>query len=412
MALIEGFKIQNYRSLRDIVMGRVGTDPSLRSADSLTPLTVVIGKNGVGKSSIFDAFGFLSDCMETDLETACNSRNRGGYDKLVSLGVDQPITITIYYRESKNDRPITYEVSIGREERTGLPIVLSERLRQRAKSSGGSGRPRSFLHLDKGKGTVYVGDDALEGDEASKRTVEFDSHKLAIVSLAEQFSENPRIAQFKKFIQSWYLSYFTPDSARKIPQAGTQKHLNLHGDNIGNVVQYMERNHPIIFKKILDEISRKIPGIGTIEPYKDSITNNLYLLFKDRGFAKPFTQQQMSDGTLKMFSYLLLLNDPEPAPFICIEEPENGLYHKLLETLAREFRAHATGKKGSSQIFITTHQPYFVDALEPAEVWILEKGQDGFSTIHRASDDAIVRNMVAEGLPLGGLWYSDYLDAR
>lgn len=412
MALIEGLKIQNYRSLRDITMGRVGTDPLLRSADSLTPLTVVIGKNGVGKSSIFDAFGFLSDCMETDLETACNARNRGGYDKLVSLGVDQPITITIYYRETKNDRPITYEVSIGREEKTGLPIVLSERLRQRAKSSGGLGRPRSFLHLEKGKGTVYVGDDALEGDEASKRNVEFDSHRLAIVSLAEQFSENPRIAQFKKFIQSWYLSYFTPDSARKIPQAGTQKHLNLHGDNIGNVVQYMARNHPVVFKKILDEISRKIPGIGTIEPYKDSITNNLYLLFKDRGFAKPFTQQQMSDGTLKMFSYLLLLNDPEPAPFICIEEPENGLYHKLLETLAREFREHATGKKGASQIFITTHQPYFVDALEPNEVWILEKGLDGFSTIRRASDDDQVKNMVAEGLPLGGLWYSDYLDAR
>lgn len=412
MALIEGFRIQNYRSLRDISMGKIGTDPSLRKAKPLTPLTVVIGKNGVGKSSIFDAFGFLADCMETDLESACNVRNRGGYDKLISLGINQPITITIYYRESKNDRPITYELSIGKEEKTELPIVFSERLRQRAKSSGGSGRPRSFLYLEKGKGTVYIGDDALEGDDASKRNVEFDPHKLAIVSLAEQFSENPRIAKFKKFIQSWYLSYFTPDSARKIPQAGVQKHLNLHGDNIGNVVQYLQRNHPIIFKRILDEISAKIPGIGTIEPYRDTVTNNLYLLFKDKGFTKPFTQQQMSDGTLKMFSYLLLLNDPEPAPFICIEEPENGLYHKLLETLAREFREHATGKKNASQIFITTHQPYFVDALDPEEVWILEKKPDGFSAIHRASDDDIVKNMVAEGLPLGGLWYSDYLDAR
>lgn len=412
MALIEGFKIQNYRSLHDISMGRIGTDPSLRNADPLTPLTVVIGKNGVGKSSIFDAFGFIADCMETDLETACNARNRGGYDKLVSMGIEQPISIAIYYRESKVDRPITYEVSIGKEDKTGLPIVLSERLRQRAKSSGGSGRPRSFLHLENGRGTVYVGDDALEGDEASKRIVEFDPHKLAIVSLAEQFSENPRIAQFKKFIQSWYLSYFTPDSARKVPQAGVQKHLNLHGDNIGNVVQYMERTHPIIFRRILDEISIKIPGIGTIEPYRDKVTNNLYLLFKDKGFAKPFTQQQMSDGTLKMFSYLLLLNDPDPAPFICIEEPENGLYHKLLEALAREFREHATGKKGASQIFITTHQPYFVDALEPSEVWVLEKGSDGFSKVKRANEIQFVQSMVNEGQPLGALWYSDYLDAR
>ena len=43
---------------------------------------------------------------------------------------------------------------------------------------------------------------------------------------------------------------------------------------------------------------------------------------------------------------------------------------------------------------------------------MLEKGQDGFSTIRRVSDDPVVQNMVKEGIPLGGLWYSDYLDAR
>jgi len=411
MALIEGFRIQNYRALKDIAMGKIGTDPNLKNARPLTPMTAVIGKNGVGKSSIFDAFGFLSDCMHTDIETACNDRTRGGFDKLVSAGVDDSICITIYYRESKNDRPITYEVSIGKDGKSGLPIVLSERLRQRAKRQSW-GQPRSFLRLERGKGSVWVGDDSLEGDESSRRDVEFDQHRLAIVSLAEQFTENPRIALFKKFIQGWYLSYFTPDSARRIPQAGIQKHLNLHGDNIGNVVQYLERSHPIIFKRILEDISRKIPGIGTIESYRDSINNNLYLLFKDKGFAKPFTQQQMSDGTLKMFCYMLLLQDPEPPSFICIEEPENGLYHKLLEPLAREFREHATGRKGSSQVFITTHQPYFVDALAPEEVWILEKGEDGFSTICKASDDETVKAMVDEGLPLGSLWYSDYLDAR
>ena len=141
------------------------------------------------------------------------------------------------------------------------------------------------------------------------------------------------------------------------------------------------------------------------------VTNNLYLLFQDKGFSKPFTQQQMSDGTLKMFCYMLLLQDPAPPPFICIEEPENGLYHKLLETLASEFREHATGRKGGSQVFITTHQPYFIDALEPDEVWVLEKKTDGISIIKRASEYKYVQSMVEEGQPLGGLWYSDYLDA-
>ena len=162
---------------------------------------------------------------------------------------------------------------------------------------------------------------------------------------------------------------------------------------------------------MLKSIAGKIPGIDKIDTERTN-DGRLLLRFNDKGFQDPFYAQQMSDGTLKVFAYLLLLEDPTPPPFLCIEEPENGLYHKLLETLANEFREHASRDEGSSQVFVTTHQPYLVDALEPNEVWILEKGADGFSTIRRASDDPIVRNLVAEGLPLGGLWYSDYFDAR
>jgi len=196
-----------------------------------------------------------------------------------------------------------------------------------------------------------------------------------------------------------------------LPLAGPQKHLNTHGDNLGNVVQYMEREHPKRFQSILDRIAEKIPGIDKIdtEPTPDG---RLLVRFNDKGFQDPFYIQQMSDGTLKLFAYLLLLEDPSPPPFLCIEEPENGLYHKLLESLAREFRQHATGRKGGTQVFITTHQPYFVDALEPDEVWILEKGEDGFAKAIRASEIEFIRTMVNEGQPLGALWYSDYLDAR
>ena len=129
-----------------------------------------------------------------------------------------------------------------------------------------------------------------------------------------------------------------------------------------------------------------------------------------RGSMTPSTRNRMSDGTLKVFAYLIMLEDPEPPPFICIEEPENGLYHKLLEILAEELREHATGKKNAPQIFVTTHQSYFVDALKPDDTWILEKQADGFAAVRRASNDEVVSAMVTEGLPLGGLWYSEYLE--
>ena len=408
MAKIEGFRIKNYRVLKDVTLGKLW---NMQQAQPLTPMTAVIGENGVGKSSLFDAFGFLADCLKLGVEEACDKGERGGFDRIRSQGSNDPIEFHIYYKQEGNARPITYELAIDRN-KTGRPYVSRERLRQRRKGQK-HGWPFSFLFLNDGKGVVWKGEewghqiDEAKADfdlfklmeeiesgiqaEESRETevVELqDNRKLGIATLGA-LKQHPRISAFRQFIEGWYLSYFTPDSARSLPMAGPQRHLNIHGDNLGNVV----------------------PGIDRIDT-EESPDKRLLLRFNDKGFDDPFYAQQMSDGTLKVFAYLLLLEDPAPPPFICIEEPENGLYHKLLETLATEFRAHATGMKNAPQLFITTHQPYFVDALSPEETWILEKGSDGFSTIRRASDDKVVEAMVEEGLTLGSLWYSDYLDAR
>ncbi len=440
MAKIEGFRIKNYRVLQDVTLGKLW---NTQQAKPLTPMTAVIGKNGVGKSSLFDAFGFLADCLKLGVEEACDTRGRGGFDRIRSQGRNDPIEFHIYYKQDRTARPITYELAIDADE-TGRPYVKRERLRQRRKGQK-HGWPFSFLLLNEGKGIVWKGEEhgrqidedkagfdltklmeeieattqklmekieATSPKEESRETeiIELqDKRKLGIATLGA-LKQHPRISAFRQFIEGWYLSYFTPDAARSLPLAGPQRHLNIHGDNLGNVVQFMEREHPKRFKSILKRIAEKIPGIDRIET-EESPDKRLLLRFNDKGFNDPFYAQQMSDGTLKVFAYLLLLEDPTPPPFICIEEPENGLYHKLLETLANEFRTHATGRKNAPQLFITTHQPYLVDALSPAETWILEKGPDGFSVIRRASDDATVNAMVDEGLPLGSLWYSDYLDA-
>ena len=426
MAKIEGFRVKNFKVLKDVTLGRLWNQ---HQKQPLTPMTAVIGKNGVGKSALFDAFGFLADALKSGVEEACDARGRGGFEKIRTQGETGPIEFEVYYREHSNARPITYQIAIEADQ-FGRPYVLRERLRQRRKGQR-YGRPFSFLFLDDGKGVVWRGEEegrqideevelpsffeliklitAEESDETEIIELE-DRRKLGIATLGA-LKQHPRISAFRQFIEGWYLSYFTPDAARSLPLAGPQQHLSTHGDNLGNVVQFMEREYPERFETILKEITAKIPGIDQIDTERTS-DGRLLLRFNDKGFEDPFYAQQVSDGTLKVFAYLLLLADPTPPPFLCIEEPENSLYHKLLEPLADEFRDHASSHRGGSQVFITTHQPYFVNSLDSAEVWILEKGEDGFSTIRRASDDPIVSNMVAEGLPLGGLWYSDYLDAR
>ncbi len=431
VARIEGIRIRNYRVLKEITLGRLWNS---QHRQPLTPMTAVIGKNGVGKSSLFDAFGFLADCLKLGVEEACDASGRGGFERLRSRGTRNPIEFEIYYREEARARPVTYELALDTD-MSGRPFVLRERLRQRRKGQK-HGPPFTFLLMNEGKGAVWKGEaqgrqvdddrdaefdfaellrrniEALS-DEVSRDTeiIELEDKRRLGIAVLGTLKRHPRISSIRQFIEGWYLSRFSPDAARSLPLAGPQKHLNPHGDNLGNAVQFLEREHPDGFRRILDNIVEKIPGIDRIDTER-SPDGRLLLRFNDKGFGNPFYAQQMSDGTLKVFAYLLMLEDPEPAPFICIEEPENGLYHKLLEVLAGEFRRHASGRRNAPQMFVTTHQPYFVDALNPDETWILDKGADGFSTISRASDDDVVRAMVEEGLPLGGLWHSDYLDRR
>ncbi len=404
MGKILGIKIQNYGSLKDITMGQVFSD---RENTPLGNIVAIIGPSGNGKSTLADVFGFISDCLATDVETACDSNNRGGFEQIISQGSGKTIHFELYYRETSNTRPITYELTIAAD-KSGRPYVKEERLRQRVKKRGW---PLSFLYLSEGKGFAFEGSKGGENEETGqvegiKIPVELnDNRKLGIVTLGamKQYS---RIEQFLSFLKSWYLCYFSPDNARQIQTAAPAPYLNRTGSNLNNVAQYMYRENPGEFRKILNEIQSKIPNISKIEPLRLSNGQMVLEFFQD-GFTEPFFSSRMSDGTLKLFAYYLLLHEKNPRQLVFIEEPENGLYHHYLSDLASEM-AKNVGNGYSKQLFVTTHSPFFVNALNPEQVWVLEKDSEGFSKAKRASEYRFVTELISEGASVGDLWYSKY----
>ena len=323
MARIEGLRVRNYKVLKEVTLGRLWNQ---QNRAPLTPMSAVIGKNGVGKSALFDAFGFLADALRLGVEDACDARGRGGFNRLHTQGTSGPISFDLYYRERPKDRPITYEIQIDRDAR-GRACVTYERLRQRRRGQR-HGRPFTFLWLTDGAGIAWEGEqdagldeepddfrdyvESLGWEESKDREwVELtDQSHLGIATLGA-LKQHPRIAAFRRFIEGWHLSYLSSDAARSLPWDGPQKHLNVHGDNLGNVVQFMERDYPDRFRTVLDRIADKIPGIDKIDTERTS-DGRLLLRFNDRGFGDPFYAQQMSDGTLKVFCYLLLIEDPTP----------------------------------------------------------------------------------------------------
>lgn len=404
MGKIEGIAIKNYGSLKNVILGKTFSHQKERP---LGNMTTIIGPSGNGKSTIADVFGFIADCLEMGVEAACDAGNRGGYEQIISQGSYEPISFELYYRESSNTRPITYELSIDLD-KYGRPYVKEERLRQRVENRGW---PKSFLHLQNGEGFAFEGNKGGQDDETGaidgvKVPVTLsDNRKLGVVTLGSM-KVYSRIEKFLKFLRSWYLCYFTPDAARKIQTSAPQPYLDRIGSNLNNVAQYMYRENKNDFLKILKDIQSKLPGIEKIEPLKMP-NGQVVLQFWETGFEEPFFSQKMSDGTLKLFAYYLLLHEKNPRQLVFIEEPENGLYHHYLADLADEMKKNV-GTGYSKQLFVTTHSPFFVNSLLPEDVWVLKKEADGFSTAKRASEYNFVKNMTDEGIAVGDLWYSKY----
>ncbi|MBI3270935.1 MAG: AAA family ATPase [Planctomycetes bacterium] len=401
MARLLGIRIRNYRSFADLKLGQV----KYAQGEQLPRFACFIGPNGSGKSTLLDAFGFVSDCLLEGVEAACDKPARGGFERLRRQGVKAPIMFEIFFEHEDAARPIVYELHIDLIE--GVPKVVKETLRQR-RSGETVGKPYYFLKLDRGRGKVWAGDYVGSGSDDTKadRVTLADLNRLSIATHGN-LAEHPRIVALRGYIEQWYLSYFIPDAARELPPAGAQKWLDRKGSNVGNVLQYFQRTYPDKFDALIVQVTRAIPGLKKITP-EVSTDKRLLLRFDDAGYHDPFYQQSMSDGTLKMLAYAVLLADPQPRPFVGIEEPENGLYLELIEHLARQLVSHASSDKAPTQILVTTHSPYFVDPLKPEQVWRMRKDERGQATATRLVDLPGVREFTDQGIPLGAQWYSNH----
>ena len=390
---IESIRLKNFKAFRDVHLKEI---PSFM---------VVVGANGAGKTTLFDVFGFLHDCLKGNIRQALDKRGR--FAEVLSRGCDaqkDSILIELQYRMeiAGVNRLVTYSVEIG--ERQGQPVVLKELLRYKR---GRHGSPYHFLSFANGEGYAITNE---EDFNKSDEELERETQKVAVDTLAikglGQFDRFKAANAFRRLIENWHVSDFHISAARgRKDAAGDTEHLSESGENLPLVARYLYEQHSGIFDKILATIAKRVPGVAAVEPILMD-DGYLTLRFQDGSFKTPFLDRYVSDGTIKMFAYLVLLHDPKPHPLLCVEEPENQLYPQLMAELAEEFRGYANR---GSQVFVTTHSPDFLNALELEEVCWLVK-QQGCTEIHRAKDHAQIAAYVAEGDQLGYLWKQGFFE--
>ncbi|MBW2298115.1 MAG: AAA family ATPase [Deltaproteobacteria bacterium] len=389
---IESLRLKNFKTFRDVEMKDVPR------------FCVVVGANGSGKSTLFDVFGFLKDCLTYNIIRAFQSR--GGFKEVVSRGYEsEDIIIELQFRMLITDveRLVTYHLKIGLKDKR--PVIKREILRYKR---GSYGSPYHFLDFRFGEGYAITNEEDFNktDEELERENQRLDSDNVLAIKGLGQFKRFKAASAFRKLIDQWYLSDFHINMARGSKDAaGYDDHLSISGDNLQLVASNLFENHHEIFEKIIQAMTNRVPGITAIKPIS-SPDGRLLLGFKDGSFKDPFIDKYVSDGTIKMFAYLVLLYDPEPHPLLCVEEPENQLYPDLLWELTEEFRSYA---RRGGQVFVSTHSPDFLNATNLSEVfWLVKK--DGFSQIIRAQDNEQVAAYMAEGDQMGYLWKHGFFE--
>ena len=388
---IVSIKIKNYRMFKNIHIR------------DIPPFCVIIGANGTGKSTLFDIFGFLRDALKNNIRQALQIR--GGYREIITRGQEQEdIEIELQFRMKilDTERLVTYQIIIGQN--NNRPVIKREILRYKR---GEHGKPFHFLDFQLGQGYAITNEEDFSkpDKELDREEQQLESNDILAIKGLGQFQRFKAATAFRSLIENWHVSDFHISEARGSKEISYAEHLSTTGDNIATVAQYIYQQYPEIFQQILEKMKQRVPGISSVEA-KETEDGRLILRFQDQAFKDPFIDRYVSDGTMKMFAYLILLFDPNPHPLLCVEEPENQLYPTLLKELAEEF-AHYSDRGG--QVFVSSHSPDFINAVPLASIFWLIKSQ-GITQIHRAADNETLKNLVAEGDLPGYLWNQGWFE--
>ena len=382
---IESISLKNFKAFRDAQML------------DIPKFCVVVGANGTGKSTLFTVFEFLREALSSNVHTALvKVGGSRGFGEVRSRGATGNIEIEIKFRERDDAPLVTYYLSVGEEH--GRPFVEREILKYRR---GSGGQPWHFLDFSRGEGEAVTNeiDDVTDVKQLVREPQKLKSPEILAIKGLAQFERFPAVVALGTLIENWHISDFHINKARPQQEAGYAEHLSREGENLSLVTEYLHNRHPQIFQTILQKLAERVPGISRVDA-KTTEEGRVLLRFQDGAFEDPFLARYVSDGTIKMFAYLILLYDPDPHPLLCVEEPENQLYPSLLWELAEEFRSYA---ERGGQVFVSSHSPDFLNAVRLDEMYWLVKEQ-GCTTIKRARDDAQVAAYMADGDQLGYLW--------
>jgi predicted ATPase len=381
--MIKKLQVKNYKSLKslDLELGR---------------RNLLVGPNMSGKSNLLDCFKFLTQMCISGVTTAL--LNRGGYPEVVWKGDDNGlISFRLVTEDEASEKSSEYEITITGTQK-GLVSIEKEHLIVKNRE-----QVSTLIDLRHGQGKVMHSDGtiAFATEDPARSALEYNVPGWEGMDV-------------KNYISAWRFYCLLPTLMKQPNAAVAQQFLMENGENFSSWFMTLQTSSPDNFHLIKQTACDALPGLKEIftPPTQFATT---FMITQENYLKRPITIGYMSDGEIVFLAWLSLIFAPSSlgAPLFCIEELENHLHPKLLETLV-EVQKQRQKELGSqaAQIIVTTHSPYLVDKVNLEDLVVIEKSDGATHCIRPASKTHLKELLEREELGLGELWYSGALSGN
>jgi predicted ATPase len=365
-------------------------------------LTVIIGANASGKSSLFDALRFVSFAASNPLPPEIDPRSTG--KRLFHTNGPEQIDLALVIRHG-DAKPLRYEVEI--QGPIGAPRVTSEQLATTEPLSADEHAPFVFLSFKNGRGVVR---------DQAERKLRRPEWTVSPNELALRRALDPTLitlSRFQTFVTSWrfYSGFDVSSSAamrRPVPSEPSPT-LAEDGSNLSAVLFSLVSEHPDAWGELETLLRSAVPGFLSLAVKPRGGPGTVMGIWREQGLKDELTLADLSDGTLRFLCWATLCLSPNIPPLVCIDEPEIGLHPRVLPVLAGVLRLASA----RSQILVATHSPYFLSQFQLDEIAVMKK-EDGKAVFKRPATSESLRQEIEElgNESLALMHISDELEAR
>jgi predicted ATPase len=358
---------------------------------ALRPLSVMIGANGTGKTSVLDVLSLLAASAQGKLASSISELQ--GLTKVVTYDRADELSLKIT-DGSTSDDPLRYSLQLRPH---GLGYEISE-------ETLGGRLPGVLAHVRSfGPDISYLDPGKLE---MLRPTWEHNPLETSLAQVPKMFQDSEDFRRRLASSTFYHVLNVDPRSPVRLPQPMAPAVLpGRNGEDLVSCLYYLRETNRDRFEAVEDSLRAAFPRFERLD-FPPVAAGTLALAWREKGSSKPLYAHQLSEGTLRFLWLTTLLQSPGLTSFTLLDEPDVSLHPELLSLLVDQLREASR----RTQILVATHSDTLIRFLDPSEVVVLDSTEDGMTTLKRA--DELDLEEWLKDYSLDELWRNGRIGAR